>query len=62
VYLPNGQLSEAVNEGITYTNIVYDSAGQITAYRETSPTGTAQDITVTYNSSGFISTVSVAEV
>jgi len=61
VYLANGQISTAVNEGITYTNVVYDSAGQITAYQETSPTGTAQNITVSYNSGGFISTVSVTE-
>ena len=63
VYNASGQLTSAKNEGITYTNIVYDSAGQyIVAYRETSPTGTAQDIAVTYDTQGLVTELTATAV
>ena len=47
----SGQLTGAINESVTYSNIVY-TGNNITAYRETSSNGTVKDIAITYDSSG----------
>lgn len=62
-YNASGQLTGTKNEGITYSNILYDSAGEyIVAYREVSPTGTTQDIAVTYDASGLVTLLTATSV
>ena len=62
-YNANGTMSTAKNEGITYSNIVYDSADEyIISYREVSPTGTTQDIAVTYDTLGLVTLLTATSV
>ena len=50
------QLTAAVNESVTYSNIVY-SGTNITAYRETSSNGTIKDVAITYDTAGKVTVV-----
>ena len=54
-----GQITAAVQESITYSAIVY-TGKNITAYRETSATGTIKDVTITYATDGKINVVTTA--
>ena len=53
-----GQLTGAVNEGVTYTSIVY-TGNNITQYVETSANGTQQTVDITYDSNNLVQTVVV---
>jgi hypothetical protein len=55
---PSGQLTGAINEGVTYTNIVY-TGNNITQYVETSENGTQQTVDITYDANGKVETVVV---
>ena len=55
----SGQLTAAVNETVTYSNIAYNSDNNITGYDELSINGTAKSIAATYDSDGKVLTVTV---
>ena len=55
----SGQLTAAVNETVTYSNIAYNSDNNITGYDELSQTGTQKSIAATYDSDGKVLTVTV---
>ena len=55
----SGQLTAAVNETVTYSNIAYKSDNNITGYDELSINGTAKSIAATYDSDGKVLTVTV---
>ena len=54
-----GQLTAAINESVTYSNIVYTGTN-ITGYTETSANGTTQNVTITYDSESKVQTVVIS--
>lgn len=54
----SGQLTGAINEGVTYTNITYTGTN-ITQYTETSANGTQQTVDITYDANNLVQTVVV---
>ena len=55
----SGQLTGAINEGVTYTNITY-TGSNITQYTETSANGTQQTVDITYDANNLVQTVVVS--
>jgi len=56
------QLTGAINQGITYSEIAYNSDGYISSYKETVDGLTIKLITVTYDSDNLITAVTTAVV
>jgi hypothetical protein len=54
-----GQLTSAVNQGVTYSSITY-TGSNITQYTETSANGTAQTVTMTYDANNIVQSVVIS--
>jgi hypothetical protein len=52
----SGQLTAAINNGVTYTNITYNAGGYISSYKEAVGL-TTKLISITYDTNNFITAV-----